>query len=129
MSESPVGELSEVFQEDAEVGYVLPATVAVKVVEAVEIHQLPSVSGGNRRFTFEAPVETKKIAGRDPRRRIVRIWSDVTFTIGTDANECNSGYGALALPLTVLEITHMDEIWVRPSGAGHVSFIAENWAD
>jgi hypothetical protein len=125
---NPVGSLPEVFQEDEDSGYVLPAIVAVKVVEAVEIHEVPSVSGGCRSFAL-AINEAKKLTGQDPRRRIVRVWSDQAFYIGTDANEVQSRYGALAPATFLVPITHQDEIWVMPIVAGTVSFIAENWAD
>lgn len=123
----PVGDLAEVNQEDAEP--LMPMTaVAVTVDGPVQVHELPSVSGGMRSFTLAAADQAKKICGADRRRRSVRIWSSVAYTIGTSQNEATTGYGAVALANMTIVITHCEELWVKMAADGVLSVIVENWA-
>lgn len=122
----PVGEIEEVFQEEQEP--FIPAIVGVAVHGPVQVHQLPSVSGGNRSFTMAATDPPKRIANEDPRRRIVRIISDQAFFLGTDANEVATRYGA-RIPANIwTPVTHQEPLYAQLLVDGTLSVMTENWA-
>lgn len=122
----PVGEIEEVYQEDPSAMVPLPV-VEVKVSGPVQTHGVPSVSGGMRSFAM-LQNEVKKLGGRDPRRRIMRILCDQNFWVGIDQNSVQSGFSAEWIGNVVCEITHCEEVWVKVPVDSVVSIIVENWA-
>jgi hypothetical protein len=123
----PVGELEEVYQEDPPALLPMPV-VEVKVSGPVEMHQIGSVSGGMRSFVL-AMDEVKKICGDDPRRRIVRLIADQDFCVGIDQNSVATEYATQWPAGVPLEITHVEELWVKFTIlGGTLSMVAENWA-
>ena len=123
----PVGDIEAVYQEEPET-VIGPTVVDVSVSGPVEVHELPSVSGGMRSWSMDAADAPKRISGSDPRRRVVRLISDQAFYVGVDQNSVATSYSARWPANVTCVITHRDEIWVKLVVTGTLSMIAENWA-
>lgn len=126
----PVGDIEEVFQEDGDQPLLPNLPVNVKVEGPVQVHELPSVSGGMRGFSLAAAANglTKKLVGPDRRRRVIRLWADQPFFFGGSQQESLAGVGARVAANQTIVMTHCDEIWVTLTADGTVSIVVENWA-
>lgn len=130
MSESSefVGTLDDVQQEDSYPEIPIPATVRVSQDGPVEVHILPSVSGGCRSFAMAASDQPKRVGNADPRRRSLILLCSQEFYVGTDQNEVGSRYGARWPANVPLTLTHSDAVYVGVVVDGVLSAITENWA-
>ncbi len=122
-----VGTLDDVNQEEAYEPLPLPAAVVVQQDGPVQVHMVPSVSGGSRAFALVLG-DVKRIANEDPRRRSITIIGTQPFNVGASDNEARSGYGALWPANVPLVMTHSEEVYVRITADGTISAISENWA-
>lgn len=120
------GSLEEVNQETEYVPLPIPP-VRVQHDGPVQVHLVPSVSGGSRSYTVETG-QVLRIGNEDPRRRSLTIISDVSFYIGAEDNEARSQYGAFWPSGVALVLTHSDQVYVKTTGAGTLSAITETWA-
>ncbi len=126
----PVGDLSDVLQEEERPE--LPGAwphIPVKVDGPVQTHAVPSVSSGCR--TFVISTSAKRVANADPRRRIVRLLgTGGSFRVGTTPNEVTNDMSSATWPASVvLELTHMEEIYVQAATTDvTLAVIVENWA-
>lgn len=124
-----VGELSEVRQDDDINTFDIP-NLPVEVVGPVQVHQLPSISAGSRKFVAVASTEARRVANADPRRRSITVLSIAeNFYVGATQNEAQSGYGAEWPKLVPLVMTHQDAVYVTAvQNTTTVSVLVENWA-
>lgn len=123
----PTGSLEDV--EQAEEHPFVPISVPVTVENVVPVHTTGSKHGASFNKKVNTVDGAVNVLGVNPRRRIVRILSDQAFYVSNMQAGLSSGYAALWLANTVLEITHTDEIWVYLPIDGVVSVMSEDWAD
>lgn len=125
-----VGDMAELNQEDEYRDLPLP-TVRVDVDGPVQVHLVPSVTGGSRSYADVASTGAQRVANADPRRRSVTLMSiDEDFYVGTSQQEAESGYGALWPKLVPLPLTHQEEVYVRAAqNTSTISVLVENWAN
>lgn len=104
--------------------------IPVDVAGPVRVHQLPARHTSYRRISVgRDPV---KLAGHDPRRRILRVIA-VTQDIylGSAPEELSNTGGALIPVATWLELTGESAVWASTQDATttDVSTIQELWSD
>lgn len=122
------GTLDQVEQEPAGPprGPVVP--VAVEGVVPVQVTGSRAGASFNKVVTLGDSI---LLVGKDQRRRVVRVIGVASAVyVGTDQASVAHGVAAV-WPLGVpCEITHQDDVWVRPVTADTiVSAMSENWAD
>ncbi len=120
------GDLDDVHQEESAVAFPI-APVRVQQDGPVQVHSVPSISGGSRSFSL-VQGDAKRVANLDPRRRKLTLIASVEFYVGETANEVQQAYSAWWPANTVCEITHQEEVYVSLDGDGTLSVMSENWA-
>lgn len=122
------GTLDQVEQEPA--GPVKGPTIPVAVDGVVPVQMVGSRAGAafNKAVTLGDSIQ---LVGRDERRRVVRVLAvSSAIYVGTDQSSVAHGVAAVWPLGVVCEITHQDEVWIRPTTADSVvSAMVENWAD
>lgn len=121
------GTLDQVEQEPADArGPVVP--VAVEGVVPVQVTGSRAGASFNKAVTLGDSI---LLVGKDQRRRVVRVLAVASaIYVGTDQSSVAHGVAAIWPLGVVCEITHQDDVWVRPVTVDSVvSAMSENWAD
>lgn len=125
------GDLEQVLQEEPATLRLPPVQVDVRGV--VPVHTVGSRAGAHFSKGIPDDAVAVKLISSDNRRRVVRIVvTGQTVYIGTDQASCNQSVAFLVPTGVPIEITHIDDLWVRNPNAGTVatvSVMVENWAD
>jgi hypothetical protein len=125
----PTGQLHDgVLQEEPEAELSLPA-VPVSVEGPVQVHQLASVAGASLNRNCLLAEGAVLILSKDDRRRIARVICGQILAIASDQATVNQGVAALWPANVPCEITHREEIWVKPAADAAVSVMVEAWAE
>lgn len=116
--------IAEVQQED------VPAPVRVEIVGTVATKALPGLDGD----LYSEPLGTVRqvinIAGGDPRRSRLVIWSDKPVRIATSREKAVNPNTALLAAGQQLVILHRGEVWACATVVDTiVSASVERWAD
>lgn len=105
--------------------------VPVRVVDPVQVQQLPSRHGVSRSFgTAATDGEPVPLLGADlRRRRAVIIAASASIYVG-EREMVKSGAAAIWPAGVPLVIEHTEQVYARAAtGTATVSVISENWAD
>lgn len=125
----PVEDMGDVLQDqEYDAGMVV---VPVCVKEPVRTQELPTTSGGSRRYDLTA-TETVRVLTADPRRRraLIQATGDDNVCLASTQADAAGPFCASFQSFTLLEITSCDELWARAESTTlTLNILNEQWAE